>query len=146
MNIDLLLMQELESLASYGHKSIDDLPSSYNIPFGHVAFIHEKVWQNESFYKKAKEKRASHPGLSISSSEQKVAFGTSQTDNRSNSKDHFWVSPKECDILNRTVVFLLSLWAPADIFRIDSRKSNTIKSMKILCKSKLSELKNAGYY
>ena len=84
------------------------------------------------------------PGLSISSTE-KVAFGTSRTDGRSNDKI-FLVSPKECDILKKTAVFLLSHWAPADIFQIDTRKADSVKSHKMLSKAKLSELRNAGYY
>lgn len=146
MNIDLLLLQELQSLASVGNNDSDNNTLETNIPFGHIAFINEKFWKNQRFHKKSAEQKTSHPGLSISSTEKKVAFGTSRTDGRSNDKNIFWVSPKECDILKKTAVFLLSHWAPADIFQIDTRKADSVKSHKMLSKAKLSELKNAGYY
>jgi len=146
MNLDPFILQDLQSLAYVGNNDSENKTLDTNIPFGHIAFINENFWKNQSFHKKSSEHRTSHPGLSISSSEKKVAFGTSRTDGRSNDKNIFWVSPKECDILNKTAVFLLSCWAPADVYQIDTRKADSVGSLKILSKAKLSELKNAGYY
>ena len=140
MTEDLLLLKSLEVLANPG--SIDCYLSdgllSKKIPFGNIAFIKERFWRQSVNYIEPGEKRASHPGLSISSNEDIVIFGSSQLDNRDpNNKNYFFVNKDQCPILNRNMVFIFDTRIPAITDMIDTTKDTFYEP---LCEKKMKEL------
>ena len=168
MNLGILLTKELEAMAACdGYLESQPKEFSLNIPFGNVAFIYEKYWENSRNYipsktqndKKYREylnkkdnktinfaKRRSHPGLSLSSEVSTLAFGTSQLDYRDKSdKNLFFVNRNQCEILSRDMLFLLNVRIPGNITMIDDSQTGFAK----ICDEKLKELeerKNDGYY
>ncbi len=141
MNYDALLLANLQSLAYPDSTSSDEDDSIIlNIPFGNIAFIKESFWKLGENYIESKEKRGSHPGLSIYETNGLVAFGSSQLDNRDrNDKNNFFVDKNQCGILSKNMVFLLNTCIPATIDMIDSRKDFYYEK---LCPSKFTELRN----
>ena len=137
---DALLLASLEALAlPDSASSPEEVSICYKIPFGNIAFIKEKFWKLGERYKESKEKRCSHPGLSISEDGDLIAFGSSQLENRDpKDKNHFFVDKNDCPILTKRMVFLLNTTIPATVNMIDSRKTSYEK----LCPKKMMELKN----
>lgn len=144
MNIDALLLSTLETL-SYLESNECECNINFletKIPFGNIAFINENFWKLSSNYKASSHKRKSHPGLSISSKENKVIFGSSQLSNRKrNYKKYFFVNHNDCSIINKDMVFVFDTQIPATINMIDTNKSY----YEPLCEKKMKELKDAGY-
>ena len=136
MQLDLIILRQLS-------ESIDNINSdtiNLSIPFANIAFIKEKFWKTNPNYARSDEKRNSHPCLSISSSNNKVIFGTSKVKNR-NPKDVISVSKKDCEIINQNMIFLKDFWIYADICMIDTSKS---EYAPVSDRIKM-ELENAGY-
>ena len=142
MNIDVLLISNLETLACLedNESELQNNGFKQRIPFGNIAFIKEKFWKLGEKYLEPHNKRSSHPGLSVSTKDDKVVFGSSQTDNRFG-PNFFSVKPTECPILTKEVVFILDTYIYATISMIDYKKT----SYEPLCEEKMKELRNAGY-
>ena len=141
MNItDDYLLASLATLANIDSCNAPlEVVLDYNIPFGNIAFIKEKFWKLGNKYKESREKRGSHPGLSISENGNKIAFGSSQLNNRDRKdKNNFFVNKDECEIINKNMVFLLNTHIPTAFDMIDKRK--TLYSE--LCPQKMKELKD----
>ena len=147
MNVDRLLLESLETLANI---ESDDCQANNGsneflnakIPFGNIAFIKERFWRLSVKYIEPLEKRTSHPGLSISSNENIVIFGSSQLDNRDpNNKNYFFVNKDECPILTKNMVFIFDTQIPATKNMIDRTKTY----YEPLCEEKMKELKDEGY-
>lgn len=129
-SFDLMLKLSLEQSVSdflAGDSKADSVPENL-LPLGNVAFFKESAWKNSDFYIKPARFRAAHPGLSLSSSNLKIAFGTSKLDNRDWSDSSlFLVNRNQCKILSRDVVFLLKSVAPLSLFDIDYRLDDSAK-------------------
>lgn len=137
---DDFLAASLYSLYCCDENKNDLLPLP--IPFGNIAFIKERFWKFSGKYREPASKRSSHPGLSLSSKNCLLAFGTSKTTNRErNRKDYFLVYPSDCPILKKQCLFITSIIIPGDQTMIDRSKT----SYEPLSDSKLQELKNAGF-
>ena len=136
MQLDLIILRQLsENLDNINFDTFE-----LNIPFANIAFIKEKYWRNNPDYIKSVENRSSHPCLSIDSINGKVIFGTSKTDNR-NPEDVIFISKKDCQIIDRDMVFLKKFWIYANINMIDYSKTYYAP---VSDKVKM-ELENAGY-
>ena len=145
MNTDLLLLKSLETLANL--ESTDCHPDGIfygsKIPFGNIAFIKERFWKLSTNYIEPGDKRGSHPGLSISSDNNIVIFGSSQLSNRNpKSSNYFFVHRNECAILSKNMVFIFDTQIPATTDMIDTKKTTYYEP---LCDQKMKELKDAGY-
>ena len=138
MNIDAILLSSLETLSLLeSNNNVECLEAK--IPFGNIAFIKEKFWKLGAGYKESAVTRKSHPGLSISENGNKIAFGSSQLNNRDrNDKNYFFVNKNECEIISKNMVFLLDTCIPTAFNMIDKRK--TLYSE--LCPKKMKELKD----
>ena len=140
MNIDALLLSNLETLSYL--ESNNEVILNDKIPFGNIAFIYENFWKLSPNYKASSQKRKSHPGLSISSKESLVIFGSSQLSNRDpNNKNYFFVGHDDCSIISKDMVFIFDTQIPATISMIDRNKTH----YSPLSKEKMEELKDAGY-
>ena len=139
-SFDLLLKLSLEQSVSH---LLADNPETETaadnlLPLGNVAFFKESAWKNSDFYAKPARFRAAHPGLSLSSSNLKIAFGTSRLDGRDWSDSSlFLVNKSQCKILSKDVVFLLKSVAPLSLFQIDYRLDDSAE----LSSDALKELK-----
>jgi hypothetical protein len=123
--LDLLLQNSLAQLAmetTTGEAEVSD-----SLDFATAAFFRESCWKSFDWHRAASgQKRTSHPGLSISSRNNQVAFGSSKTDGREPATTLI-VTPADCSILERRTAFLLQYSAPLTIFDVDYRRSATAK-------------------
>jgi len=123
--LDLLLHNSLAQLAM--EASSGEAKVSESLSFATAAFFRESCWKSLDWHRKASgHKRTSHPGLSISTRHNQVAFGSSKTSGR-NPDTTLIVSPADCSILECTTAFLLQYSAPLTIFDIDFRRSATAR-------------------
>ncbi len=142
MNLtDDYLLASLATLANIDScNATFEVVLDYNIPFGNIAFIKEKFWKLGYKYKESKEKRGSHPGLSISEAGDRVAFGSSQLSNRDKKdKNNFFVNQDECEIIKKNMVFLLNTYIPTSFDMIDKSKGTSYSE---LCPTKIKELRD----
>jgi hypothetical protein len=120
--LDLLLQNSLASLAAgYDDEPARQRPESLEL--GCVAFFRESSWKPYAWHRNARQnKRHSHPGLSIASGKDQVAYGSSRIEGRE-PQTTLLVKPTDCSLLNRPTAFLLQYSAPLNIFDIDFRKT-----------------------
>jgi len=142
--LDFLIYNSLSALAGDYADNAADNNCPEVIPFGQVAFIKESSWQTALWYRSSStDKRSSHPGLSISSEKNQVAFGSSGLADRDIRKTLF-VAPSDCPVLKQKTAFLLQYSAPVNIYAIDFRKSTTANLTDRLIKELQRKLTDAG--
>lgn len=139
--LDLLLQNSLAALAGGCAAESSAFPVE-SLEFGCVAFFKESSWKPYSWHRNAHEHRSSHPGISISDTNNQVAYGSSKLENRDPDTTLF-VTHDDCSILGRTTAFLLQYSAPLTVFDVDFRKTAVEKvsaSLEKKLKRKLADV------
>lgn len=122
---DLLLRNSLAALAGET-ACLTETGNVESLEFGTVAFFKENSWKLCTWHQSSCQKRSSHPGLSIATGCNQIAFGSSKIADR-DPKTTLIASSAECSILKRPTAFLLQYSAPLNVFDIDFRKTATAK-------------------